>query len=74
MNQNQRKHLNPFPGTDDKTGWPVVPVQPCPKDELGLPVVPVQLCHLRLTDEPMVCVYEPGSCPFFGKYPDICKN
>ena len=63
-----REHPNPWPGTDDLTGWSLSPEYPCVKDSLGLPTGKV-LCHLRLTGETFSCAYMPASCPFFGRYP-----
>lgn len=57
-------------GKEFDSGWPVAPAYPCDKDGLGLPVGEVK-CHLRLGPGPMVCVYEPGNCPFFGRYPKL---
>ena len=60
----QNRPPNRFPGTDDLTGWPVDPKQPCIKG-------PETVCYLALCQPLGWCVYEPGGCPFFGHYPAL---
>ena len=65
------KRTNPFPGTDDKTGWPLTPAEPCPQGETA--VLPNRRCYLATSaigGPPIVCIYEPLSCPFWGHYPE----
>lgn len=79
--------IGPLSGTeslelDEATGWPLEPKYPCYKAVVSAkgaePAMGEDpsgkrwnICHLRLSDGPGECIYEPKDCPFYGRYPRL---
>lgn len=57
---------NRYPGTDDRTGWPLAVTVLC-RDL-------VELCHVAVHSTPSECADEPEECNFHGRFPRLEHN